>query len=283
MAERRMFSKQIVDSDDFLDMPLSTQALYFHLAMRADDDGFINNVKKIIRMIGSNDNEFETLLTNNFVILFDGGVCVIKHWLIHNYIQKDRYKSTSYMYEKSLLEIAENRMYTECIQNVSSLDTQVRLGKVRLELGKVRLGEDSQDKKTLLPKKRQPPKANPDEENALQNACRETWNAYGSAYHEKYGTDPIRNAMINKFIKNFVTRIGYEEAPQVAGWYLTHTDGFYNKCGHSVQLLAKDAEKLRMEWATGRNLTGIKSRQQEASDGMQQSINEIARKRGYTS
>lgn len=140
MAERRMFAKTIVDSDAFLDMSLSTQALYFHLSMRADDDGFVNNPKKIQRMIGAGDDELKMLVAKKFIIPFESGICVIKHWRIHNYIQKDRYKETVYKEEKSHLVLKENNAYkcmdTECIQDVSDLEAQVRLGKVRLELGK---------------------------------------------------------------------------------------------------------------------------------------------------
>ena len=101
MAERKILAKTIIDSDAFLDMSLSTQALYFHLSMRADDDGFVNNPKKIQRMIGSGDDEMKMLIAKKFIIPFDSGVCVIKHWRIHNYIQKDRYKETVYKEEKS--------------------------------------------------------------------------------------------------------------------------------------------------------------------------------------
>ena len=87
MAERRMFSKTIIDSDAFLDMPLSTQSLYFHLSMRADDDGFINNPKKIQRMIGCADDDLKLLIAKNFIIPFESGIVVIKHWKIHNYIR----------------------------------------------------------------------------------------------------------------------------------------------------------------------------------------------------
>ena len=135
MAERRMFAKTIIDSDAFLDMPLSTQALYFHLSMRADDDGFLNNAKKIQRTVGANDDDFKVLLSKKFVIPFEDGICVIKHWLIHNYIQKDRYKETVYTEHKQKLSIKDNNVYTmdtECIQTVSSLEAQVRLGKVSL-------------------------------------------------------------------------------------------------------------------------------------------------------
>ena len=130
MAERRMFAKTIIDSDAFLDMPLSTQALYFHLAMRADDDGFINNPKKIQRLIGASDDDLKLLIAKNFIIPFESGVMVIKHWRIHNYIQADRYKPTVYTEEKAMLSEKENKAYTldtKCIQDVYILETQDRL------------------------------------------------------------------------------------------------------------------------------------------------------------
>lgn len=132
-----MFAKTIIDSDAFLDMPLSAQALYFHLSMRADDDGFINNPKKIQRMVGASDDDCKLLVMKRFIIAFESGVIVIKHWRIHNYIQKDRYIPTIYKDEKSLLLVKDNKAYTEvkkasekpCIQNGYNLDTQDRLGK----------------------------------------------------------------------------------------------------------------------------------------------------------
>lgn len=132
MAERRMFAKTIIDSDAFLDMPLSTQALYFHLSMRADDDGFINNTKKIQRMLGCSDDDMKILLAKNFIIPFETGVCVIKHWKIHNLIQKDRYKPTVYNELKNQLSLKNNNVYTldtECIQDGYSLEPQVSIGK----------------------------------------------------------------------------------------------------------------------------------------------------------
>lgn len=130
-----MFSMKIVDSDAFMDMPQSSQLLYFQLAMRADDDGFIGNPKKIMRMIGSSDDDYKILIAKRFILVFPSGICVIKHWLIHNYIAKDRYTETAYLPEKTLVKIKENGAYTECIQNDIQLDDtgKVRLGKVRLE------------------------------------------------------------------------------------------------------------------------------------------------------
>ncbi|WP_050810578.1 conserved phage C-terminal domain-containing protein [Leuconostoc citreum] len=135
MAQRRMFSKKVTDTDTFLDMPLSTQALYFHLNMHADDDGFIDNTKTIQRMIGSSDDDRKLLVAKQFIIPFENGLVVIKDWRVHNYIQGDRYHKTQYINEKSQLVIEENNMYTKRVQDVSNMDTQVRLGKDRL--GKV--------------------------------------------------------------------------------------------------------------------------------------------------
>ena len=137
MAERRMFAKTIIDSDAFLDMPLSAQSLYFHLAMRADDDGFINNPKKIQRMIGASEDDCKLLIAKKFVLVFDTGVIVIRHWKLHNYIQKDRYKPTIYQSERNALKTEANGTYTQCIHDVSNMDTQDRLelGEDRLELG----------------------------------------------------------------------------------------------------------------------------------------------------
>lgn len=113
MAERRMFAKTIIDSDPFLDMPLSTQCLYFHIAMRADDDGFVNNPKKIRRMIGASEDDERLLIAKKFIIPFDTGVVVIRHWKIHNYIRSDRYKPTVYQDEKMFLKI-KNKIYFLC-------------------------------------------------------------------------------------------------------------------------------------------------------------------------
>lgn len=129
MAERRMFAKTIIDSDAFLDMPLTTQSLYFHLSMRADDDGFINNPKKIQRVIGASDDDLKLLIAKNFIIPFESGIVVIKHWKIHNYIRNDRYKETVYQEEKMLLSTKDNKAYTIGIPDDNQMETQVRLGK----------------------------------------------------------------------------------------------------------------------------------------------------------
>lgn len=155
MAERRMMSKSIIKSDTFLDMPATTQNLYFHMLLDADDDGFINAPKSIMRMIGAKEDDMKVLVAKQFVIPFESGVVVIKDWKIHNYIQNDRYKPST-LPERDLLNIQKDKTYTlkndvsrmdtECIQTVSI--GKDRIGKVRLgkdRLGKDRIGKDSID------------------------------------------------------------------------------------------------------------------------------------------
>ena len=149
MAERRMFAKTIIDSDAFLEMPLSSQLLYFHLSMRADDEGFINKPKTIMRMLGAKEDDMSVLILRKFIIPFDSGVVVIKHWRIHNYLQNDRLTATKYQEEKQQLELDNNKAYRvkkdQCIQNTGEVYTQVRLGKV--SIGK--------DNKECIPKRTQ--------------------------------------------------------------------------------------------------------------------------------
>lgn len=114
MAEKRMFARSLIDSDAFLDMPLSAQALYFHLNMRADDDGFVNNPKRITDYVGAASDDLKLLLAKRFIIVFDdSGVIVIRHWRLHNTLRSDRYHPTNYQAELSRLCIAENKAYTE--------------------------------------------------------------------------------------------------------------------------------------------------------------------------
>lgn len=155
MAERRMMAKSIIDTDAFMEMPMSTQCLYFHLLLRADDEGFLQNAKLIMQMTGCKEDDMKLLIAKQYIIPFDTGVIVLRHWKIHNYIQKDRFTPTSCSRERKLLGVQDDKTYepvsgctqngytldTTCIQPVSKLYTQVRLGKVRL--GKVSLESDA--------------------------------------------------------------------------------------------------------------------------------------------
>ncbi len=108
-----MFTQKIVESDDFCDMPLSAQALYFHLNMEADDDGFVNNARKTQRSIGASEDDLKLLIAERYVICFDNGVIAIKHWRMHNTLRKDRYTPTAYHEQFEMLEIKDNGVYTE--------------------------------------------------------------------------------------------------------------------------------------------------------------------------
>lgn len=139
MAERRMFARSIVESDAFLDMPLSARCLYFALGMDADDDGFVGNPKSVMRQASATQDDLKLLIAKRFILSFESGVIVIKHWRINNYIQKDRYKSTTYVEELNTLALDDKGAYTEktnvypkCIQNGYKMDTQIRLGKVSI-------------------------------------------------------------------------------------------------------------------------------------------------------
>ena len=113
MAQRRMFTEKIVESDAFTEMPLSTQALYFHLNMEADDDGFVNNPKRVSRSVGASEDDLKILIAKRFVLPFESGIIAIKHWRMHNLLRKDRYTETQYQEEKNMLLLKENGAYTE--------------------------------------------------------------------------------------------------------------------------------------------------------------------------
>ena len=146
MAERRMMAKSVIEADSFMDLPMSTQCLYFHMLLRADDDGFIKNPSAIRRAIGCGSDDMTLLIAKRFILPFESGVIVIRHWKIHNYIQKDRYRPSD-CEEAKQIETDANKaykikaseaLYPECIQNVSRLDTEcIQSGSV----GKDRLGK----------------------------------------------------------------------------------------------------------------------------------------------
>ena len=154
MAERRMFTKKIIDSDAFLEMPCSAQALYFHLCMRADDDGFVNNPQKIRRVCGASGDDLKLLMAKRFILTFENGIIVIKHWRMHNLLRKDRYTPTQYIEEKESLMLKADGAYTERTAelppttewqpNGNQVATQYSIGKesiVKDSIGKDRVGE----------------------------------------------------------------------------------------------------------------------------------------------
>lgn len=139
MADKRMFTKEITESDDFLDLSHSARCLYYDLNLNADDDGFINSPNKVMRISGASKTDLEALINNRFVLSFPGNVICIKHWQMHNTLKKDRYKPTKYQEYRAELEVKDNGAYTEkrstnelkpnWNQNGNELEPQYSIGK----------------------------------------------------------------------------------------------------------------------------------------------------------
>ena len=195
MAERRMIAKTIVTSDAFLDMPATSRSLYMLFVVLADDDGFVNAPRSIMRMSGATDDDLRLLIAKRFILTFASGVVVIKHWKIHNLIQKDRYKETKYLDEKATLALDENNAYTEAnnamctewIQPVSNLEPQVRLGKERL--GKDR--ENNEPQKRFTKPTIEDVQAYCQERN--NNVDAQKWYDYYSANGWRVGKNPMKD------------------------------------------------------------------------------------------
>ena len=153
MAEKRMFSQKITRSDAFLTMPTSARLLYYDLSMDADDDGFVDRPKSVIKLTGASADDLSILIAKSFVIPFENGVCVIKHWRINNYIRGDRYKKTNYLDLKDQLSVKENGAYTLKIDSGIPTDNQLttkwehRVDKVSID--KIRLDKNIEDKSSM--------------------------------------------------------------------------------------------------------------------------------------
>lgn len=212
MAERRMFAKTIIDSDAFLNMPSSSQNLYFHLGMRADDDGVVNNPRTIMRMIGASNDDMNLLISKKFVIVLEETIIIIKHWRINNYIQKDRYVPSKYKELIDNLSLDENNAYTakneQCIQGVSKTDTECIQG---VSTGKVSIGKDSIVlKENIIKEKNQPFTSKIPQE--LQELF-DYWNSKGIVVHRtinekmvqllKKALDLYGQAQIKQAIENY--------------------------------------------------------------------------------
>lgn len=165
MARKRMFDIEVVDTDLFLDMPQTTQNLYFHFGMRADDDGFVSKPKKIIRLIGANEDDLKILITKQFVIPFKSGIIVIRHWKLNNYLRKDRYIETIYKEEKDMLIEDENGVYNLGIPNVNQMSTN----------GVPSIEKNSIDKKNNICPSNE---GQPSKEDKLLSDFEQIWNIY---------------------------------------------------------------------------------------------------------
>ena len=223
MAEKRMFAKTIIDSDLFLDMPVTAQLLYFHLCMRADDDGFINNPKRIMRDVRCSDDDMKMLIAKDYVIPFESGVIVIKHWRLHNYIQRDRYKPTL-CDEKNLLTTNKNKVYermdtgciqignrldTECIQIDNKMDTEcVQIG----DTDKSRLDKNREDK-SRLDKSREDEGNKGEENKTCSPELAEALNAF--AEHRKKLKKPMTD-YAKKLLLKKLQKLAKTEQEQIA-------------------------------------------------------------------
>lgn len=174
MADKRMFSKQIIDSDAFLDMPATARLLYYDLAMRADDDGFVNSPKKIMRIVGASNDDLSVLTLRKFIIPFDSGVVVIKHWRIHNYIRKDTYHETNYTEEKAMLDVKDNKAYTLKNGENKELVDGSWTGRGR-SIDKIRLDKNSLVEKEIY-KEKEPRKQIPPTLEMVKDYCAERMN-----------------------------------------------------------------------------------------------------------
>lgn len=236
MAERRMFAKTIIDSDAFLDMPASTQVLYFHLSMRADDDGFVNNPRSIMRICGGKDDDMKLLIAKKFVIAFECNVVVIKHWRIHNYIQKDRKQATKYIELLKELRLDENNAYTQSEgrmiaapqDDVSEMDTQVRLGKDSI-------GKDSKGKS-----KKKPKADKSADEKALPRQLTDYFcEKYLEKYSTKYQFETKDGVLLNSLLKAY----DIDFMKDFIDWFFTTEDKFIEQAGRNVGILKASRDK----------------------------------------
>lgn len=159
MANKRMFSKDVTDSDAFIEMSSAAQALYFHLNQGADDDGFNNQVQMAIMKAHASADDLKILMAKSFVIRFESGVIVIKHWRLHNTLRKDRYTPTHYQEELSMLGIKENGSYTLCRQVVAEGLPNGCPSIDKVSVDKVSVVEDSIEDAPETSVGRKPPKA----------------------------------------------------------------------------------------------------------------------------
>lgn len=165
MAERRMFAKSIVLSDAFLDMPMSARCLYFTLGMLADDDGFVGSPKAIMRQCGASEDDMRILVSKKYVLGFDSGVFVIKHWRLNNYLRNDRHVQTTYTKELDTLGIDDKGAYTQNIEKMERLpvgipnDNQV----VGSRYTQDRIGKDSIDNNNIYSRAEDSPTEHPEQ------------------------------------------------------------------------------------------------------------------------
>ena len=221
MANKRMFSLNVVDTDKFLEMPISSRLLYYELGMRADDDGFVDNWKKILMFTGLKDDDMKILISKNFIIPFESGVIVIRHWRMNNYLQNDRTKPTIYQQEFKELDVDENNVYNMYTDRIHSID-------------KNSIDKNSIDKNSIDIYKSNKTESNTNENDKM---LKEEFETIWSEYPRKQGKSKALSKYISvrkkgttkeeviNGLKNYLTYIKVEKVGQQ---YIKHGSTWFN-------------------------------------------------------
>lgn len=243
MADKRMFTKKVTNSDLFLEMPLSTQALYFHLNMEADDDGFNGSPKKIQRLIGASDDDLKVLLAKGFIIPFESGVVVIRHWKLHNYIQKDRYKETIYLDEKRSLEVLENKTYsrldTKCVQNVYEMDTQISIDKISIDKNSIDIYSPA-EAEPIIPYKEIIDHLNSRTGSNYRNTTRKTKDLIKARFNEGFTLEDFKIVIDKKCVEWMNTEMQKYLRPETL--FSPKFEGYLNQQIQVKKLTTKDIQ-----------------------------------------
>lgn len=239
MSKRRMFSQNIVESDAFLDMPLGTQALYFHLGMNADDDGFVNP-KRVMRMVGANDDDLKILIAKRFILQFESGIVVVKHWPTNNFIRSDRYKATAYKSELATLAKNENGDYTESItetvaqpQTIGIPNDIPKVDPSKVKLSKVKLSKDTYSSDNSAQKM------------SIERVATEEITELLEYWHSRTGMQLANEAGNRKAIAALIRQHGKDNLKKlVDGVVLSHEDQFAPRISDFVSLKRKQNDLL---------------------------------------
>ena len=264
MAERRMFAKTIIDSDAFLDMPITARLLYYDLGMRADDDGFVNSPKKIMRITGASQDDMSILIAKKYIIPFDNGIVVIKHWRIHNYIRKDTYTESTYTDQRNELMIDDKGAYTtnieDGVQYLSEVtgSSRTRNDNVDGSSTQVRIGKDSEGK---------------DSKEQDNNSCQSEEDIF--IYFPLIGNEtyPITKDSIQEWQKIYIGINVEQEFRNMCGWLIANPTKRKTKRGisrfiNSWLARAQDGKGGRQQQRIGANGVRLAKEEDHTLDGI---------------
>lgn len=303
MARARNIKPGFFSNDQLVELPFETRLLFIGLWTIADRAGrLLDRPKKIKMDIFPGDSvdcdaALESLASSGFIRRYDvDGVKAIQiiNWDKHQNPHCKEAESTIPKPSERRKESIEISCEHRACTMQEPFEEQPRQEQASFLPERAGLIPDPlnliPDSPSLIPSLLPPPaspasaarkpKQDKAEDPALQEACFSTWRAYSLAYLDRYGTKPVRNAKVNKNVMDFVKRLGYDESPQVAAFFLTHQGAFYIQKCHDFGVALADAEKLRTEWATNRKVTGITARQQERTGTMADTVQSILLERG---